>query len=364
MKNKISIFLILIIFNSIIFATINVISETRNNNIIIWDKDFSGEIIQNNTKIGYADGNGYILIEKPYIVEKGNTLKIEQGLTIEFGSNLSRLVINGTLLALGTENDPIIFSFRDKNITQETHNWAIMNFYSSKGSIITYCNFNYIMVGVSTVDTEIAIENCYFTNIYGNCINCYQSDIIFKNNTIINNFEYYRLIYLVRCKAFIQNNNIIFNEGTGIYLSTPEKTFIIENKIENNYKGIWIVDMDSIENRIIINNNSINNTQSNLYYYLLHDIIINAEYNYWGTIDEKNIESMMDIHKDSKGSIDFEPWLDENGNVCTTEKDDGEKKENIFIELISIFIILIIIIIGSIIIWYKKRTKKLKSKKG
>ena len=45
MKNKISIFLILIIFNTIIFANINVISETRNNNnIIIWDKNLSGEM--------------------------------------------------------------------------------------------------------------------------------------------------------------------------------------------------------------------------------------------------------------------------------------------------------------------------------
>ena len=316
-------------------------------------------INQNNTTIGYADGNGYIFIEKPYIIEKGTTLKIKSGLTIEFGGNLSRLVINGTLLAEGIKNDPITFSFKDKNVARKTHDWAIISFYSSKDSKIAYCNFNYTMVAIFTVESEITIENCHFTNIYGDCILSYDSDIIFKNNTVINNLEPYRLIYLVRGNALIQDNHIVSNEGTGIYLSSPEKAIIIENKIINNYRGIMILDSKAFENKVIINNNLINNTYTNLYYWSLHDITLNAKYNYWGTIDEKNIKSMMDIHKDSKGSIDFEPWLDENGNVCTTEKDDGEKKENIFIELIIIIIILIIIIIGSIIIWYKKRTKKI-----
>jgi hypothetical protein len=91
--------------------------------------------------------------------------------------------------------------------------------------------------------------------------------------------------------------------------------------MSNNDEGIWIYKNQKINfllimkfNRFIDNKLAINATEAKL--------VINAEYNYWGTIDEAKIKKMI------KGNVDYDPWLDDERNVYTGEdsKDGPEGK--------------------------------------
>jgi len=324
-SRKIIVFLLILIFIINIPSHVGKANKS-NGNIIIWDKNLQGDIIQNNTTVGHADGNGYILLEKPYIVEKGIILKIEPGLIIEFGGNQSRLVINGTIISKGTQEELIIFSFKNKDIKEDTHNWALVELYESENSEFSYCLFNYSWYSIKSLHSKLIIENCTFSNVYFCPIFGFLSEIIIKNNVMTDNYYYPDLIHLDLCKAYIINNKIFNNEAKGIYLSTPEKTYIMGNVIEDNYWGVFIATTNSIEGMVTIKNNSIKNEFYNLYYYsLLYEINLDAEYNYWGSINKSEIKSLIEYHPDTLGFVDFEPWLDEKGDVYQDEITDPNK---------------------------------------
>ena len=116
--------------------------------------------------------------------------------------------------------------------------------------------------------------------------------------------------------------------------------------------GISIYEDIIYDRELIIKNNYIFDNSCNLYFYSLYNRTIKAEYNYWGTIIESEIDEKID------GNVDFNPWLDEKGNVCSSSENQNNKNIYFLIPYeFEIFILTSIIIIVIIFIWWNKKRK-------
>ena len=118
----------------------------------------------------------------------------------------------------------------------------------------------------------------------------------------------------------MSNNYVV----ASIFLLQPKDTYITENKIINT-SGFDIAEMIEIERELLIKNNYFEFSGYTIRY--VNEVFnrtLNVEYNYWGSINRSEIENQME------GNIDFEPWLDENGNVHMGEIDDSSGENNDF----------------------------------
>ncbi len=133
----------------------------------------SGGIYQNTT--WNLAGSPYI-VTSSIVVFPGNTLTIEPGVEVfvtpdySFNTgNLRYIEIRGTLIALGTENAPIVFKSA-ANENQGSHSWMGLNIKGSQGATFQMNNFKifdsyyglYNDIGEPGVSYNF--ENCHFKN--------------------------------------------------------------------------------------------------------------------------------------------------------------------------------------------------------
>ncbi|QNK77751.1 right-handed parallel beta-helix repeat-containing protein [Winogradskyella sp. PAMC22761] len=267
----------------------------NSNNIVNVSGNISGSWTNDNTYFVIGD----------IIIPSGQTLNIEAGTEIKFDGYYS-LIVNGTLSAVGTENNNIIFT--SISSTPLNNDWNQIKFNStSTSSEINYCIIEYghqtdfAETGFIEINGEVAIENSKIRNsngpgikvalnysgdvmINGNEIrNCnygiYNSGIgeaLITNNRIfdINTIGVYENIY--DSQTIISNNiiyncnysgisshtditierNIVFNNGEGILVGGGAPN-IINNTIFSNIDGIWITDNDFFNPQPIVNSNII-----------------------------------------------------------------------------------------------------------
>lgn len=197
-------------------------------------------------------------IYSDYIVEKGECLIIENGVTITFDDD-AKLIIKGSLFANGDSSFPIIFT----KILSDTH-WDGIQFGGDgeyyNNSILNHCIIEYGKKtnggGIYAKNyNNLTIENCFIqdneaTN-YGGGIyfdNCSPSII---NNSIAGNYSGDKGggIYLrINSNSEITNNVITGNTtdrfGGGIYMYDCNPT-IKDNLIKYNHAGN--ADLRSIE---------------------------------------------------------------------------------------------------------------------
>ncbi len=182
----------------------------------------------------------------PYIVTgditvaEDVTLTIEPGTVIEFkktgSSDGSELIINGTLQALGDENDPILFTIDNKE-----YYWGHIEFAETStawdeendtGCILRYCIIEYAGNGKVDTPEKAAIRVTSASPlIHSNIIRYSKSDGI-------------------RAVSGIQNiiDNRIHDTDTGIKLITPDKGLVQNNYLINNIQGIYVESgADSVE---------------------------------------------------------------------------------------------------------------------
>ena len=252
--------------------------------------------IEDETKDIYWDkSDSPILIEGCYVVPKNTTLTIEAGTEIRFRTKSKKdfdyseiktgmLVIQGTILAEGTEQDSIIFT-KDESVD----NWGAIVFeeIADPNSILKYCkveytseveDYQYSIIGAITflAFSKAKIINCNITNSYiGIQCNGYAEPII-SDCTIS---DCTTGIYSNRCRSLIngclinkhtttgifgygsystiENCEIRDNGSSGIYVEYKSFPEIIYNKITNNgYSGIRCYEESSpnIVNNVIENN--------------------------------------------------------------------------------------------------------------
>lgn len=226
--------------------------------------EVSGAITSDTT---WTLSNSPYIVVGDVVVNSGITLTIEPGVVVKYNS--SNLQINGTLIARGTSNDPIVFT--SNKTTPVTGDWGYIFFDDSStdatydvngnymgGSILEYCLVEYAG-GVSVSDNGAVrmnnahpfINYCIIRNNKASGIMAWDMTEPLKitNNTI--------------------SNNIAPNSGGGIYVSGGTTT-IYNNTIINNKAGggggggiAVINNIATISNNILSNNNALGGT----YYY-------------------------------------------------------------------------------------------------
>lgn len=246
-------------------------------------------------EIYWSKSDSPILIEGCYVVPENTTLTIEAGTEIRFRAKYSKdkqydlmntgmMVVQGKIIAEGTEQDSIVFT-RDDSV----ENWGAIVFEatSDPNSILQYCkiqysteveDYKYTILGAITfmAYSSGTVINCNISSNYvGIQCNGYANPDI-KYSSIFDNG---RGIYSYRCYSIIDNCKI-YNNGNGIYGyntyitinnceirdNIPSSGIYIENQsypeitnniIERNgYSGINCYDNSSpnIINNIIVGN--------------------------------------------------------------------------------------------------------------
>ncbi|UCH70464.1 MAG: hypothetical protein JSV29_00300, partial [Candidatus Bathyarchaeota archaeon] len=104
----------------------------------------------------------WTLTDSPFIVSKdvtiysGATLTIESGVEVRFGGNF-RLIVNGRLVANGTQDRMITFS---SNKDQPgAGDWGTIEFRGLELSKLAYCSIEHAKNG-TTVNGNLEIKNC------------------------------------------------------------------------------------------------------------------------------------------------------------------------------------------------------------
>ena len=223
-----------------------------------------------------------VKITCPVTVQNNATLAIAPGTVIEFQGYHS-LDISGRLLAIGTENDSIIFTAKDKSI-----GWNGIRFYSipteTDSSIIKYSRIeNGNAVGNDTPNqhgggvyvenfSKLCISRCEITKnnaqYRGGGIYCHDASINISGNSIHDNTSSSGggIHCYTHSNAIIQNNvicnNIGGNAGGGITCENGSITYIINNIIVNNHadKGGGVSCQANVQltNNVICNNTALN----------------------------------------------------------------------------------------------------------
>ena len=266
----------------------------------------------------------WTLTDSPFVVSKNitvypnATLTIEPGVQVRFGGPFS-LIIQGKMYADGTEK-PIEFTSNSEQ--PSARHWNSLIFNGIQKSILTECLIAHATIGILAENSDVEIRNSNIT-LCSTGITAINSKLTIQDNTIMGNGDN-GIVITGNNQVTIQRNTIIAN-GNGILLTGNETStvninqniisantqngiqidatdhsnlIIIHNNISSNLRGFYI----SSPTSTYITNNSISYNKVGIFYALGNhtasyndiyhntlgmdigegNIIVNAEYNYWG----------------------------------------------------------------------------------
>ncbi|WP_341214709.1 right-handed parallel beta-helix repeat-containing protein [uncultured Wocania sp.] len=216
--------------------------------------------VSGNVSGNWTNTNTYI-VNGDITIPTGQTLNIEKGTQIKFDGYYS-LIVNGTLKAIGDENNIINFSSNKTNPTNKDWNQIRINS-SSISSEINYCLIDYGHkadygdTGLINIGGEVVILNSKIRNSEGTGIKIalsYAGDVLI-DNCEISNCDYG--IYNSGIGNILITNNKIFDLSLiGIYENIYDSQTIIKNNIVHNcsYSGVTSHTEIKIERNILYNN--------------------------------------------------------------------------------------------------------------
>jgi hypothetical protein len=335
----------------------------------------SGAITSNTT---WTKANSPYDITGNVTVNSGVTLTIQPGVKVISKNNYAlgvngqdgvfeaSLTIEGTLVAVGDNNNPIIFNDTTITFSYSSIGW---NPQINSGSIIKRCFFEDADLkldsspkidsnlfsgstysnGISTGGESTiyinggspVVSNNYMTNnsmqsTYGwsgyddiEIANGNNATII--GNVIADGMEGIGVDRVIESFSFnslsgttiIENNLITNNKGSGISCGAPFPLVIENDTITQNYIGLYLSSFST--KSILINNNIYNNTgifddiNRSVTIESSQSANVNATYNYWGTTDQSAISNSIHDHKNdsSLGTVNFVPFLNEPNSQST-----------------------------------------------
>ena len=294
------------------------------------------------TNLHWTKENSPYIVKANLLVEEGTELTIDEGVIVQFTGNYY-LKVTGTISAVGTKSEPIIFVQSGDNL----NNWAGISIDSSTPLNITnsytYSSGNRLkncmVICASTpltLNSETYVDSCTFTG-NGNYVNVHSSSILI-NNALDNG------VYVFDSSPTLVNNKI--NQILEIYYGYSKcKNNTITNASVNFYS--MYNSSEFISNIVSSCSISIYNLETNVRFtgnsFLgYNDVILdvsNCSYagrksfnftgNYWGELQTAEIEakcglSVPDDEKDynmnffidyydnfENTKIDFSNWATE-----------------------------------------------------
>ena len=184
--------------------------------------------------------NSPYIINNDIVIPKNAALFIQNGVEVYF-ANGCMMHVEGTIRAIGTPTDSIIFSVIDtsgySNDISSNGGWGGMRFFNAGDSVIAafgYCRFSY---------GKTLIQNDTLGNGGAIYVNNYPS-IIFDNCEFVNNKAILKggaIYYTNNCNITIKNSiiwhNASYSDGGGIATELQAISLIYANKIIYNISG-------------------------------------------------------------------------------------------------------------------------------
>lgn len=280
-------------------------------------------------------GSPYILIGA-LAISKGTTLTIEPGATVDIKNYY--LQVNGTLVASGTNTEPIQFSNAAIYFMPSSSGW---NQQTGSGSIIANAILSssnqYFIISINDASPAIinntmngvvggmfiqvlggepTISGCTISG-YGIGIALYRNQSAIICNNTISATDNGIALYSNTDYSIIESN-LIISSRVGIHFSyydspysapSTTKPLIENNTIVNNDDGIMIEYDVRKQSAVILFNNIHNNTNYN--FRTFSSLNFNLTYNWWGTINAQSINrTISDFKYDfNLGNVSFAPFL-------------------------------------------------------
>ncbi|MBD3342280.1 MAG: hypothetical protein GF353_24480, partial [Candidatus Lokiarchaeota archaeon] len=187
-----------------------------------------------------VSNDGFYQLDKNITVASGATLTIEAGADVSFSYNnlpySSSILIDGSLVAVGTAQDSIRFFGNDSN--PNAHGGVIQFNKNSVNSVLEY----------------VAIEKMGDENTYFDASLALFASSVTIRHCLIKDNESHGIYIGDNISPTIQNNRIEKSEDAGIYISGLSQPLIEENRFHNNAKDI-LIHPQSLELAIIRDNN-------------------------------------------------------------------------------------------------------------
>ncbi|MEW5799683.1 MAG: right-handed parallel beta-helix repeat-containing protein [Bacteroidota bacterium] len=258
----------------------NIITDNMYNNAIaIWDADIS-DTLKATFPLAMTSKT-YVAIYD-FEVASGTTLVIEPGVIVKFqqipASNWQQFNVYGTLIANGTQANPIIFtSWRDSSaggkttaltdsISAAPGDWNYIAFRNGSGaSVVRHCQFKYGgRDGQQTVYFESNLGGLIFSNNLvrrssSAGIYIYNTAAIIDSTTVDScNATGIRATTNAANNVTLLNSTISGNKNYGVWVQSPAKLSVMSNcTVSNNtYTGVY-VENNSVALSVL--NNTINN---------------------------------------------------------------------------------------------------------
>jgi parallel beta-helix repeat protein len=178
--------------------------------------------------------SGTVYIKDNVSVPKGVTLTIKPGTVIKCenpglcddGNVNFSLSVEGTIIAIGTKDNPITFTSASK---KEISSFGEIYLNESEGSAFENCTFQYSHWGLHIHDSKISIRNCTFKNTFGGIR--FKGDLSAIGNQFINNDTSLR--FWMGSPEITDNS--FKDVGTAIFLREKVKGPVIRG---NNFIGV------------------------------------------------------------------------------------------------------------------------------
>jgi parallel beta-helix repeat protein len=218
------------------------------------------------------------LLRGDITIQANSTLTIEPGVVLEFSGN-NKFIVEGTLRAEGTANNPIIFKQSGKYFISGWYGIVFKSKNPKDNSVLKYGNIYQARFAIYCDGGSPQISYCTIT---------------------ANNIG----VHLWNSNAIISNNKISDNIENGLYIGSMNPT-ITNNLITMNNRGIVC---DYAPNPNIQQNDVYGNAEYDFYVSRTENDI-QAPNNWWGTTNEPAIrQKIFDKQKDgSVGNVMINP---------------------------------------------------------
>ncbi len=220
---------------------------------------------------GEETWSGVVRIDGIVTVKKDGKLTILPGTRVLFARNDvdgdgigdSEILVEGEIVARGTDDAPILFSSAEK--TPQKGDWKYLYLDFARRGIIDHVISEYAYSGIQVHFCKALITNS-----------------VFRNN--VDGVRFSTVNIVVR-------GNAIYNNRHGLrYEERRSKALVTENDIRRNKVGVFVVTRSEDQARIV-RNNIVENSQYNVKLGIEQQADVTLPENWWGTVDRKEIAS-------------------------------------------------------------------------